>query len=502
MAAEAEQEAVTPAPQQDRPLPGPRADTRLRPEPSVQKRSGRGRSGQAPERPTLALLPVGAGDCGACGGELEALLSDRSRLHAHGLRLAASPQDADLVLVCGTLTRNVAEAVELLWSSVPQPAWLVAVGGCAIDGGPFRDGYAVAGGLTGRMPLALSIPGCPPSPDRILGALRRLIDGTGSEDTDPDVEAGSRKSEAAGESAPGAPPDRPNDSLAPVPPDMPAPVARPPGTPIPPVPEPRPVDGAVVAPVAMPAASAGTGRSAAPDVGPAVAEPQAGIPRRSGGGSSPRAPLMSGGTERAKSDRPPFPVTDGVRPPSGPAASPAAARPLSEPVVIALPAAPRPETPVGVSGGDLPSNGAPVPDEIGTAPLPNPLGVGHPPARQAAGPTVASGPHAPSVLSADLPPPAGGKRLEPSLREPTAAPLPGEASARPSGTEPNALRRFVEPPDDDAVADAAGRSSEAEPSAAGGDTSAARPGTASGLPGTSEGAATNLKRDETGGSTE
>ena len=131
--------------------------------------SGQGR------HPPLSMLHLQGGGCGGCGLEIEALLAD-GRLDAAGLLLVEAPRHADLLLVSGAVGRNLAGAVEATWNAMAEPRWLVAVGACALDGGPFRDGYAVAGGIGDRLPVSLVIPGCPPSPDALLAGLRLLLD--------------------------------------------------------------------------------------------------------------------------------------------------------------------------------------------------------------------------------------------------------------------------------------------------------------------------------------
>ncbi len=121
------------------------------------------------------MLHLQGGGCGGCGLEIEALRAD-GRLDAVGLRLVDSPRHADLLLVSGTVGRTLLDAVLATWAAMPEPRWLVAAGACAMDGGPFRDGYAVPGGIGDRLPVSLVIPGCPPAPDAVLAGLCLLLD--------------------------------------------------------------------------------------------------------------------------------------------------------------------------------------------------------------------------------------------------------------------------------------------------------------------------------------
>ena len=150
------------------------------------------------DRPVLSLLHLAGGDCGGCALELEAIAPDAWA--ALGLRLVAAPRHADLLLVSGCVTRTLLRSVEACWAAMAAPKRLVAVGACALDGGPFRGGYAVEGGLDGRLPVALAIPGCPPRPVLVLGELRRLLGGPAAEAEA--VRPGSTALAAAGPPAP------------------------------------------------------------------------------------------------------------------------------------------------------------------------------------------------------------------------------------------------------------------------------------------------------------
>ncbi len=127
-----------------------------------------------PDQPLLSLLHLAGGGCGGCELELEAI--PVAAWAAIGLRLTTSPRHADLLLVSGCVTKALLRAVESCWAAMAEPKRLVTVGACALDGGPFRGGYAVGEGLGGRLPVTLAIGGCPPTPTVILDGLRRLPD--------------------------------------------------------------------------------------------------------------------------------------------------------------------------------------------------------------------------------------------------------------------------------------------------------------------------------------
>ena len=96
-------------------------------------------------------------------------------LERFGLRFVASPRHADVLLVTGPVTKNMREALERTYNATPDPKWVVAVGGCAADGGVFRGSYACVGGVKDVVPVDLHIPGCPPSPTALLKGLLALL---------------------------------------------------------------------------------------------------------------------------------------------------------------------------------------------------------------------------------------------------------------------------------------------------------------------------------------
>jgi Ni,Fe-hydrogenase III small subunit len=133
-------------------------------------RSARERLGRS-----LAIRHVDAGSCNGCELEIHALGNAFYDLERFGLRFVASPRHADVLLVTGPVTHNMREALERTYAATPAPKWVVAVGGCAKDGGCFAGSYAVVGGVAGLLPVDLHIPGCPPRPIEILRGLLALI---------------------------------------------------------------------------------------------------------------------------------------------------------------------------------------------------------------------------------------------------------------------------------------------------------------------------------------
>ncbi|MFO1058654.1 MAG: NADH-quinone oxidoreductase subunit NuoB [Dongiaceae bacterium] len=124
---------------------------------------------------SLSIRQVDAGSCNGCELEIHALNNPYYDLERFGLRFVASPRHADVLLVTGPVTHNMAEALRRTWVATPAPKWVVASGDCARDGGCFAGSYAIAGGVAAVLPVDLHIPGCPPSPTQLLQGLLALL---------------------------------------------------------------------------------------------------------------------------------------------------------------------------------------------------------------------------------------------------------------------------------------------------------------------------------------
>jgi NADH-quinone oxidoreductase subunit B len=85
-----------------------------------------------------------------------------------------SPRQADLLIVSGTVTKKMAPQVVRLWNQMPEPKYCIAMGACAISGGPFKQGYNVLKGIDRYIPVDIYIPGCPPRPEALLNGLIKL----------------------------------------------------------------------------------------------------------------------------------------------------------------------------------------------------------------------------------------------------------------------------------------------------------------------------------------
>jgi Ni,Fe-hydrogenase III small subunit len=124
---------------------------------------------------SLSIRQVDAGSCNGCELEIHALNNAFYDLERFGFHFVASPRHADVLLVTGPVTKNMREALERTYAATPDPKWVVAVGGCALDGGIFAGGYGITGGVGNAIPVDLHIRGCPPSPRDLLAGLLALM---------------------------------------------------------------------------------------------------------------------------------------------------------------------------------------------------------------------------------------------------------------------------------------------------------------------------------------
>jgi Ni,Fe-hydrogenase III small subunit len=124
---------------------------------------------------SLAIRMVDAGSCNGCELELQALSNPFYDLERFGLHIVASPRHADVLMVTGPVTRNMAEALRRTYDATPAPKWVIAVGDCAKGGGCFAGSYAITGGVEAVVPVDLHIPGCPPDPTMLLKGLLALL---------------------------------------------------------------------------------------------------------------------------------------------------------------------------------------------------------------------------------------------------------------------------------------------------------------------------------------
>jgi Ni,Fe-hydrogenase III small subunit len=128
----------------------------------------------------LCVRHIDAGSCNGCELEIHALNNPIYNLEGLGIRFVASPRHADLLLVTGPVSRHMEVALRRTFEATPDPKLVVALGDCGCTGGIFGESYATCGRVSNVIPVDVAVPGCPPSPTRILqGILTALAGSTG-----------------------------------------------------------------------------------------------------------------------------------------------------------------------------------------------------------------------------------------------------------------------------------------------------------------------------------
>ena len=121
-----------------------------------------------------SVWPLGFG-LACCAIEMIAASMSRWDLARFGAEVfRPSPRQADLMIVAGTVTKKMAPQVVRLWNQMPEPKYCIAMGACAISGGPFKQGYNVLKGIDRFIPVDIYIPDCPPRPEALLHGLTQL----------------------------------------------------------------------------------------------------------------------------------------------------------------------------------------------------------------------------------------------------------------------------------------------------------------------------------------
>ena len=120
---------------------------------------------------SLAIRHVDAGSCNACEHELTATAAPQYDLQRFGLDVVASPRHADVLLVTGPVTRRMEAALLRAYEAMPEPRLVAALGDCALGCGVLAERAELAAPLEQLLPVAIRIPGCPPSPEEIATAL-------------------------------------------------------------------------------------------------------------------------------------------------------------------------------------------------------------------------------------------------------------------------------------------------------------------------------------------
>lgn len=123
----------------------------------------------------LVIRQIDAGSCNGCELEINALFNPYYNLEALGIKFAASPKHADLLLITGPVAKNMEVAVKRAYECTPAPKLVVAVGDCGCSGGIFGESYASCGRVANVVPVDVAVPGCPPTPAALMTGILTAI---------------------------------------------------------------------------------------------------------------------------------------------------------------------------------------------------------------------------------------------------------------------------------------------------------------------------------------
>ena len=123
----------------------------------------------------LCIRHVDAGSCNGCELEIHAVNNPLYNLEGLGIRFVASPRHADLLLVTGPVAANMETALLRVYEATPDPKLVVAIGDCGCTGGIFGENGPSRGRISNVIPVDVTVPGCPPSPARILAGILTAI---------------------------------------------------------------------------------------------------------------------------------------------------------------------------------------------------------------------------------------------------------------------------------------------------------------------------------------
>ena len=124
---------------------------------------------------SLHIREVDTASCGACESEIISANNPIYDLQRFGINFVASPRHADALLVTGPVSKNMLLALKKTYEAMACPKFVITLGDCALNGGVFKGSYYVEGAVKDILPVALHIPGCPPSPLMIMQTLLAFL---------------------------------------------------------------------------------------------------------------------------------------------------------------------------------------------------------------------------------------------------------------------------------------------------------------------------------------
>ena len=120
-----------------------------------------------------ALWPATFG-LACCAIEMISTHMSHHDLDRFGIVTWPSPRQADVMIVAGTVVKKMADPIKLLYEQMPDPKWVIAMGSCATNGGPYYKSYSVVMGVDHIIPVDVYVPGCPPRPEALMYGILQL----------------------------------------------------------------------------------------------------------------------------------------------------------------------------------------------------------------------------------------------------------------------------------------------------------------------------------------